>query len=254
MDGSDLVTGKLKVKVQDAYSMRSTPQVIGALRDALAYARTQFEIELNGVADNPIFVAEENRVLTGANFQGTPISLPLDMVGAGLTMVSRALRAPPQPAPQPGALASGCRAFLTKGAGMFSGPHAQPVHRRHADRRAAHPLARPSCIQSIPAAADQEDFVSMGMNGALKTKQILDNAYGVLAIELIAAAQALDFREFTPGKGTRAAQGGRAQGGRAPRRGPPALPRPQRDDGRGGALRRARRRSRARSGALASSW
>ena len=56
MDGSDLVTGKLKVKVQDAYSMRSTPQVIGALRDALAYARTQFEIELNGVADNPIFV------------------------------------------------------------------------------------------------------------------------------------------------------------------------------------------------------
>ncbi|MFI5143396.1 MAG: histidine ammonia-lyase, partial [Thermoanaerobaculales bacterium] len=64
MEGSDLVTGKLKVKVQDAYSMRSTPQVIGALRDALAYARTQVEIELNGVADNPIFDAEENKVYT----------------------------------------------------------------------------------------------------------------------------------------------------------------------------------------------
>jgi len=63
-------------------------------------------------------------------------------------------------------------------------------------------LSMPACIQSIPAAADQEDFVSMGMNGALKAKQILKNAHGVLAIELIAAAQALDFRDFTPGKGS----------------------------------------------------
>jgi histidine ammonia-lyase len=67
-------------------------------------------------------------------------------------------------------------------------------------------LSMPSCIQSIPAAADQEDFVSMGMNGALKARQILENARGVLAIELIAAAQALDFREFTSGRGTRAGQ------------------------------------------------
>jgi histidine ammonia-lyase len=67
-------------------------------------------------------------------------------------------------------------------------------------------LSAPSCIQSIPAAADQEDFVSMGLNGALKTRQILDNAHGVLAIEAIAAAQALDFRDFTPGRGTAAAR------------------------------------------------
>ena len=66
-------------------------------------------------------------------------------------------------------------------------------------------LSMPASIQSIPAAADQEDFVSMGMNTALKTKQIIENAYGVLAIEFIAAAQALDFRDFTPGKGTMAA-------------------------------------------------
>ena len=77
MEGSDLVSGRLKVKVQDAYSMRSTPQVVGALRDVLAWARRQLEIELNGVADNPIFVEEEDLVLTGANFQGTPVSLPL---------------------------------------------------------------------------------------------------------------------------------------------------------------------------------
>jgi histidine ammonia-lyase len=66
-------------------------------------------------------------------------------------------------------------------------------------------LSAPSCVQSIPAAADQEDFVSMGMNGALKTKQILKNAFGILGIELIAAAQALDFREFGFGRGTKAA-------------------------------------------------
>src|ERR671919_206722 len=81
--GSDLTTGKMKTKVQDAYSMRSTPQVIGAARDAVAYARSQVEIELNGVGDNPIFVPEEKLTLTGANFQGTPVSLPMDMAGRG---------------------------------------------------------------------------------------------------------------------------------------------------------------------------
>ena len=204
MDGSDLVTGKLKVKVQDAYSMRATPQVIGALRDMMAYARRQFEIELNGVADNPIFVAEENRVLTGANFQGTPVSLPLDTVGAGVTMVSvlseRRLNRLLNPA-----LSVGLPAFLTKGAGMFSG---HMLSQYTADMLIVEQriLSAPSFVQSIPAAADQEDFVSMGMNAALKTKQILTNAFGVLGIELIAAAQALDFREFTPGAGTQAAK------------------------------------------------
>jgi histidine ammonia-lyase len=203
MEGSDLVSGKLKVKVQDAYSMRSTPQVIGALRDVLAYARAQFETELNGVADNPIFVPDEDLVLTGANFQGTPVSLPLDMVGAGVTMVSvlseRRLNRLLNPA-----LSVGLPAFLTRGAGMFSG---HMLSQYTADMLIVEQriLSAPACTQSIPAAADQEDFVSMGMNTALKAKQILDSARGVLAIELIAAAQALDFRDFTPGRGVRAA-------------------------------------------------
>jgi histidine ammonia-lyase len=203
MAGSDLWTGKLKVKVQDAYSMRSTPQVIGALRDHLAWTREQFEIELNGVADNPVFIAEENRVLTGANFQGTPVSMPLDLLGAGVTMVSvlseRRLNRLLNPA-----LSVGLPAFLTRGAGMFSG---MMLSQYTADTLIVEQriLSMPSCAQSIPAAADQEDFVSMGMNAALKTRQILDNARGVLGIELMAAAQALDFRSFTTGAGTRAA-------------------------------------------------
>lgn len=202
--GSDLVTGKLKVKVQDAYSMRATPQVIGTLRDQLAHARKQIEIELNGVADNPIFAPDEDKVYTGANFQGTPISLPLDVVGAGVTMVSvlseRRLNRLLNPA-----LSVGLPAFLTKGAGMFSG---HMLSQYTADMLIVEQriLSAPSYVQSIPAAADQEDFVSMGMNGALKTRQILDNANGVLAIELIAAAQGLDFRDFTFGNGTQAAR------------------------------------------------
>lgn len=203
MAGSDLVTGKLKVKVQDAYSMRSTPQVIGALRDSMAYARRQVEIELNAVADNPIFLPDENTVLTGANFQGTPVSMPIDMIAAGITMITvlseRRLNRLLNPA-----LSVGLPAFLTKGAGMFSG---HMLSQYTADMLIVEQriLSTPSCIQSIPAAADQEDFVSMGMNGVLKAKQILRNARGVLGIELIGAAQALDFRAFTPGHGTRAA-------------------------------------------------
>ena len=203
MDGSDLITGKLKVKVQDAYSMRSTPQVIGAARDHLAYARKQFEIELNGVADNPIFIPGEGIVLTGANFQGTPISLPLDMVGASICMISvlseRRLNRLLNPA-----LSVGLPAFLTKGAGMFSG-HMLSQYTAGMLIVEQRILSAPACVQSIPAAADQEDFVSMGMNTALKTAQIQENANGVLAIEMIAAAQALDFRTFSFGKGTTAA-------------------------------------------------
>jgi histidine ammonia-lyase len=198
--GSDLTTGKMKTKVQDAYSMRSTPQVIGAARDAVAYARSQVEIELNGVGDNPIFVPEQRLTLTGANFQGSPVSLPMDMAGAAITMVSvmseRRLNRLTNPA-----LSQGLPDFLAHDPGFYSGLMLSQYTADHliVEQRI---LSAPASIQSIPAAADQEDFVSMGMNTAIKNGQILDNAYGVLGIELMAAAQALDFRTFTPGKGT----------------------------------------------------
>jgi histidine ammonia-lyase len=202
--GSDLQTGKLKMKVQDAYSMRSTPQVIGAAHDAVAYAKQQVEIELNGVGDNPIFLPEDRLTLTGANFQGSPVSLPMDMIGAAVTMVSvlseRRLNRLLNPA-----LSIGLPAFLTKGAGMFSG---LMLSQYTADSLIVEQriLSTPASIQSIPAAADQEDFVSMGMNTAIKNGQILDNAYGVLGIEFIAATQALDFREFKNGDGVSTAK------------------------------------------------
>jgi histidine ammonia-lyase len=197
--GSDLLTGKVKQKVQDAYSMRSTPQVIGAAHDALLHARKQIEIELNGIGDNPIFIPEDNLTLTGANFQGTPVSLPMDMMSAAVTMVSvmseRRMNRLNNPA-----LSVGLPAFLTKGAGMFSG---LMLSQYTADSLIVEQriLSTPASIQSIPAAADQEDFVSMGMNTVIKNEQIIDNAYGILGIEFMAAAQALDFRDHVPGKG-----------------------------------------------------
>lgn len=197
--GGDLAEGKIKCKVQDAYSMRSTPQVIGAAHDAVAWARSQVEIELNGVGDNPVFFPEHELQLSGANFQGSPVCLPMDMIGAAVTMVSvmseRRMNRLNHPA-----LNVGLPAFLTKGAGMFSG---LMLSQYTADMQIVEQriLSMPASIQSIPAAADQEDFVSMGMNTAIKNVQIMDNAYGVLGIEFMAAAQALDFREYEFGRG-----------------------------------------------------
>ena len=203
--GSDLTIGKMKTKVQDAYSMRSTPQVIGAARDAVAYARSQVEIELNGVGDNPIFVPElkpdaDRRELPGlAGVAADGHGRRGDHDGV------RHVRAAHEPPDQPGPLASACPDFLTHEPGLFSG---LMLSQYTADMLIVEQriLSAPASIQSIPAAADQEDFVSMGMNTAIKNGQILDNAYGVLGIEFMAAAQALDFREFTPGRGTQTAR------------------------------------------------
>lgn len=208
--GGDLFEKRLKVKVQDAYSMRSTPQVVGAAHDAVRWAKEQVEIELNGVGDNPIFFADENLQLSGANFQGSPVALPMEMVGAAVTMVSvlseRRMNRLNNPA-----LSVGLPPFLTANPGMFSG---LMLSQYTADMQIVEQriLSAPACIQSIPAAADQEDFVSMGMNTALKNFTILDNAYGVLGIEFFAAAQALDLREkletpYQYGEGTSIARG-----------------------------------------------
>ena len=205
VEGGDLFEGKIKCKVQDAYSMRSTPQVIGTAHDALAYARSQVEIELNGVGDNPVFFPDEDLQLSGANFQGSPVSLPMDFAGAAITMISvmseRRMNRLNNPA-----LSVGLPAFLTKGGGMFSG---LMLSQYTADSMVVEQriLSNPASIQSIPAAADQEDFVSMGMNTAIKNFQILDNAYVVLGIELMAAAQALDFRDYKFGRGVTKAKG-----------------------------------------------
>ena len=190
-EDSEILFGSEK-KVQDAYSMRSTPQVAGTLRDSLEFARKQVETELNGVGDNPIFLTNEKEVLTGANFQGSPVALPMEMVGTGLSMVAvlseRRLNRLTNPA-----LSVGLPPFLTENPGLNSG---MMLSQYTADALIveAKILSHPAANQSIPAAADQEDFVSMGLTTCQKVRQIMDNCFGVLAIEMMAAAQALDIR------------------------------------------------------------
>jgi histidine ammonia-lyase len=204
IEGSDLLAGTIKTKVQDAYSMRSSPQVIGAAHDAVAFARSQVEIELNGVGDNPIFVPEGRVTLTGANFQGTPVSLPMELVGQAVTMVcvlsERRLNRLTNPA-----LSQGLPDFLTPDPGFYSGLMLSQYTAGTliVEQRI---LSAPASTMSMPAAADQEDFVSMGMNTANKNRQILEHAHAVLGIELMGAAQALDFRGFTNGRGVRVAR------------------------------------------------
>lgn len=201
--GSELLAQKGK-KIQDAYSLRSTPQVIGSARDAAKWTRSMFEIELNGAADNPTFFPEEGLVLTGANFQGTPMAFALELLGMAVTTVTvlseRRLNRLMNPH-----LSMGLPAFLTKGAGMFSGLMLSQYTAGAlvCENRV---LSHPAATGSIPAAADQEDFVSMGMTTALKTRQIIDNAQAVLAVEFMAGAQAIDFRSpVKPSKGVHAA-------------------------------------------------
>ncbi len=201
---SELLKRKGK-KVQDAYSLRSTPQVIGSAKDAFKFAREMFLIELNGVGDNPLFFEDDGgTVITGANFQGTPLAFGLELVGIAITTVCALSERRTNRLMNPH-LSMGLPAFLTKGAGMFSGLMLSQYTAGSlvCENRV---LSNPAATGSIPAAADQEDFVSMGMTTAIKTRQIIENANAVVAIELMAGAQALDFRKpIKPGKGVQVA-------------------------------------------------
>ena len=202
-EGSELLAQKGK-KVQDSYSLRSTPQVVGAARDALKWARYMLETELNSAADNPTFFPDEELVLTGANFQGTPMAFALELLGIAITTVcvlsERRMNRLMNPH-----LSVGLPAFLTKGAGMFSGLMLSQYTAGAlvCENRI---LSHPAATGSIPAAADQEDFVSMGWTTALKTQKIIENAQAVLGIEFMAGAQAIDFRQpIKPSKGIQSA-------------------------------------------------
>jgi len=192
-------------KVQESYSLRSTPQVVGAAKDTLLFSRKMFEVEINGAGDNPLFFQDEGGIcLTGANFQGTPLAFALEYLGIAMTTVGALSERRMNRLVNP-ALSMGLPAFLTKGAGMFSGMMlAQYTSASLVCENRV--LSTPAATGSIPTAADQEDFVSMANTTAMKTKQILKNSAAIFAIELMAGAQALDFRKpMKPGKGTQAA-------------------------------------------------
>ncbi len=183
-------------RVQDAYSMRCIPQVHGAVRDTLAHCRRVMEIEVNSAVDNPLVFPEgdtaEGDILSGGNFHGEPVAFALDFLAIALSALAgiseRRLERLVNPA-----LNEGLPPFLAPGAGMNSG-FMMPQVTAAALVSENKVLAHPASVDSITTSGNKEDFVSMGMTAAMKLKRIVDNTRNAMAIEAMAAAQALDFK------------------------------------------------------------
>jgi histidine ammonia-lyase len=178
-------------RVQDAYSLRCMPQVHGAVRDALHHCREVFEIEMNSAVDNPLVFIDNGAVISGGNFHGEPLAFALDFLAIALTALAgiseRRLERLVNPA-----LNEGLPPFLAADAGLNSGfMMAQVTAAALVSENKV--FAHPASVDSITTSGNKEDYVSMGMTAAIKLKKIVQNTTNVLAIEAMAAAQALDF-------------------------------------------------------------
>jgi histidine ammonia-lyase len=185
-------------RVQDAYSLRCTPQVLGAVGEGLAFAERIVTTELNSATDNPLVFGED--VLSGGNFHGQPIALALDVLGIALATLAGLAERRLERVVNPD-LSSGLPAFLAREPGLESGFMTAQIAAAAlvADTRV---LATPASVQSIPTEANQEDVVPMGMTAAWKAERIFADAARIVAIELLAGAQGLEFlKPLRPGRG-----------------------------------------------------
>src|SRR5215203_6196050 len=186
-------------RVQDAYSLRCAPQVLGAVADAIRFAENTVRIELNASTDNPL-VFENGDVISGGNFHGQPVAQALDILALTLTTLQAIAERRVERLVNPD-LSQGLPAFLTENPGLCSGLMMVQITAASlvAESRS---LAMPASIGSIPTDANQEDFVPMGMAAAFKAGRILTNAQRVVAAELLCAAQGLEFlKPLNPGRG-----------------------------------------------------
>jgi histidine ammonia-lyase len=196
--GSELTRGHDPSNVQDAYTLRCIPQVHGAARDAIAYARWAFSIELNAVTDNPlIFLNDDDEdditVLSGGNFHGEPLAIALDYLGLAAAELGNIAERRIMRLTDEASNTHVLPAFLTSAGGLNSGfMIAQYTAAALATENKV--LAHPASVDTIPSSANVEDHVSMGMTAGLKLQSILANVEQILAIELLAAAQGIDFR------------------------------------------------------------
>ena len=186
-------------RVQDAYSLRCAPQVLGAVADAIRFAEETTAVELNASTDNPL-VFDNGDVISGGNFHGQPVAQALDILALTLTTLQAISERRIERLVNPD-LSQGLPAFLTRDPGLCSGLMMVQITAASlvAESRA---LAMPASIGSIPTDANQEDFVPMGMAAAFKAARILTNAQRVVAAELLCAAQGLEFLlPLAPGRG-----------------------------------------------------
>jgi histidine ammonia-lyase len=178
-------------RVQDAYCLRCMPQVHGAVRDGLGHARATLEIETGSATDNPLVFAE-GEILSGGNFHGAPLALALDSAAIALTTLMGIGERRVDRLVNPD-INEGLPPFLSRTPGVSSG--FMIVHIVAAALlNEAKVLAHPASADSVPTSGGKEDHVSMGMTAAVKFRQVVDNAEKVLAIELLCAAQGLDYR------------------------------------------------------------
>ncbi|MGA2770741.1 MAG: histidine ammonia-lyase [Bryobacteraceae bacterium] len=204
LEGSDVdparrrAQGAPPARVQDAYSLRSMPQVHGAVRGALAYAREAVETETGSATDNPLVFADTGEVLSGGNFHGAPLALAYDSAAIAMTTLAGIGERRIDRLVNPD-LNDGLPAFLASDPGVSSGfMIAQVVAASLLNESKV--LAHPASVDSLPTSGGQEDHVSMGMTAATKLRAIVENGEYMVAIELLAAAEALRYREpFEPG-------------------------------------------------------
>ncbi|NLY36765.1 MAG: histidine ammonia-lyase [Tissierellia bacterium] len=192
LEDSTMTTRQGEIRVQDAYSLRCTPQVHGASKDALHYIRDKVEIEMNAATDNPLIFVDEKEVISGGNFHGQPMALPFDFLAIALAEIANISERRLERMVNP-SLSEGLPAFLTKEGGLNSGfmivqyAAAALVSENKI-------LAHPASVDSIPSSANQEDHVSMGTIGARKAREIMENVRKVLTMEILSACQAIDLR------------------------------------------------------------
>lgn len=185
-------------RVQDAYSLRCTPQVLGAVSDAVEFAARIVDIELNAATDNPLVLGSD--IVSGGNFHGQPVALALDVLTIALTTLAGIAERRVESMVNPD-LSQGLPPFLTPHAGLQSGFMMGQVTAAGlvAESRS---LCGAASVQSIPTDANQEDYVPMGMAAAMKARRVCANAQRVVAIELICGAQGLEFlKPLKPGRG-----------------------------------------------------
>ena len=208
--GSEFTRHNDPTNVQDAYTLRCIPQVHGAVRDAIAYARWVIEIELNAVTDNPLIFMDdetgETTVLSGGNFHGEPLAIAMDYLGLAMTEMGNISERRLTRLTDEASNAHVLPAFLTQKGGLNSG-FMITQYTAAALATENKVLAHPASADTIPTSANVEDHVSMGCTAALKARQINQNVEYILALELLASAQGIDFRKQTLGTQARLGQG-----------------------------------------------
>jgi histidine ammonia-lyase len=203
VEGSAIIAShKNCEKVQDAYSLRCIPQVYGSILDTIEYVKNVLSIEINSATDNPLVFADEGEVISAGNFHGEPLAFAMDFLGIALSEIANVSERTVDRLVNPHV--SGLPPFLTKKSGLNSGfMIAQYTAASLVSENKV--LAYPSSVDSIPTSAGQEDHVSMGTISARNAIKIMQNVENVLAIEMLCAAQGIDFHDYSPGAGTMAA-------------------------------------------------